>query len=325
MNLTPEEKRARLFLKGLTNKIKSDFSFKKIHTRGDYLLALGNSPDEIRNRLHYRDNELEQPLSFSELKSLLEDERIKLETEQWLRHNPPKTNHEEVNIDRLSKDSTLQQFTSSHRTDTNKEEQEELPPSPKEKAFLYGFQKKNAKALLDGIQKEDLRSQLLIANAGLGKTFILGAAVRRLLDNNFHIGKTISPWPYMYITKASVVEQTKRVLENWFGIDTIRECFVTNYDQLRATLGTMYITEKTIVEDGYEHITYEWRPMINPCVFIIDECQAAKNEDSLQSKIIQAIAKIQTPVYCIFSSATPATRVSEFKYFVLNTKMNWKI
>lgn len=316
-----QEKQAKNFLRSLTNKVKADFSFGKIKNLEDYLLAIGNSKENIRRVLNYRDNELAAPLSFKELKDKLDDLRIGVETEWWLKHNPPETNHADIQIDKdISSETKVEtQVKAEHDKDYG------LPPSEKETCNLFWFQKKEAKALLDGIDKGS-RAQLLIASAGLGKTYIAGAVLRRLKDREFEKGKSVSPWPYFYITKASVVEQTKRVLESKFGLSVPNDIMVTNYDQLRATLGTLYIEEKMVVEEGYEHLTYNWRPVIHPIVFLIDESQAAKNRDSQQSKIIRAIAKIESEhVHCIFMSATPWVRVSESEYFIVNCRLDEKV
>lgn len=333
---TKEELRARNNLKALTNKVKSDFSFKKIKTLRDYLHSIGQTDDRISNVLHYRDDELNRTINFKELKDRLEDLRIEQETAQWLSHYPPRIENNggpdkigisEIGVVEVSADLSLVVPPAQDLSLIEDDAPDYgLPPSEKEKAFLFWFQKKYCNRLLDGITVHKKHGQLLIAGAGLGKTFIVGALLRRLLDRNFHHGRTISPWPYFYVTKASVVEQTKRVLQTQFSIDTVREVTVTNYDQLRATLGELYVKEKKVVSDGIEYSKWTWNDMIAPCVFILDECQAAKNENSTQAQIITAIHRIKNPeTYCVFVSATPFTRVSEGKYFVVNARLDTKM
>jgi len=332
--MTPKEQKARRDnLSRLCNRIKVDFSMKRIATLRDYLMkGFGYDISTIKNRLHYRDNELDTKLSFTDLKDMLEDLRLSLEAEIYLANNPPKTYDEETTETdtKIIEDALASRTVTIPSVDLERasqildaEHNYGLEPSAEEKAFLFWFQKKYAKEILDKMRIHGLKGILLIAQAGTGKTFILGAVLRRLLDCGFHKDKSISPWPYCYVTKASVVEQTKRVMEKWFNIDTIAECFITNYDQLRASFGQLFVTEKTIVVSGQEDIVWEWGKMVHPCVFIMDESQACKNISSTQSKIVCAISEITHPhVYCIFSSATPFTRVSEAAYFVLNCRVD---
>lgn len=324
--LEKQEKSARHSLARILNHVRIDFSMKRIATLHDYLVkGLGYDDKHIREVLHYRDDELHKKLAWPEVKDLLEDFRLGFEAEWYLRKNPPDVSDLAI-LNTPIRDLQSVVVLDLERTSDDKDKDYGLPPSDKEKCKLFWFQKKHTKQLLDGILIHKLRGQLLIAAAGHGKTFIFGALLRRLLDIEFHKGKTVSPWPYCVITKASVVEQTKRVLRNSFGIDTNYECFVTNYDQMRANFGEIFVQEKTIVTNGQEEIVWQWRPMIHPCVFIIDESQAAKNGQSTQSKIICSISEIDSPhVYCVFSSATPGTRVSEMEYLVLNCRIDVKL
>jgi hypothetical protein len=266
--------------------------------------------------LHYRDVELKESITFPWLKDKMEDLRLSLEARLFLENSPP-VYEEEINDILPSK--VLSNDKPEHDKDYG------LQSSPKEICQLFWFQKKHAKEILDKLTIDQLRTVLLVAQAGTGKTFILGAIIRRLLDMGWHKKHSIAPWPFCYVTKASVVEQTRRVLESSFGIDTNAECIVTNYDQLRSRFGEMFITEKTVVTNGIEEIVFAWKPKIHPCVFILDECQSAKNESSTQAKIVYSIAEIKDFVQVICSSATPFTRVSEAKYLVLNCGINKEI
>lgn len=197
-----------------------------------------------------------------------------------------------------------------------------LPLSPLIKCKLYPFQDRAAKKLVDNIILGK-RGQLLRAEVGVGKTYIIGRVIRHLLDINFLQGKTFSPWPVAYITKATVVEQTKRVLHDAFGIDIVNEVCVINIEQLRSQFGSLMVKDETVVTNGKEHIIWRWRKNIHPCLFFLDECQVVKNTDSTQSKIIQAIANIDDKnIYSIFFSATPFLRVSEAKAFVVNCRLS---
>lgn len=284
----------------------------------DYLIrGLGYTKSHVLDVLHYRADELAQSITFPWLKDRMEDLRLSLVARLFLEDNPPHI-EAEIFFDREVKSFPAPAIIPE---DVPTDKDYGLSHSDKEKATLFWFQKKHAANILKRITVDKLKAAMLVAQAGSGKTFILGAILRRLIDQGFHVGKTISPWPYCYITKASVVEQTKRVLENSFGIDTVYECFVTNYDQMRSKFGEIFVQEKTIVTNGQEELSFIWRPKIHPCVFVLDECQAAKNEQSTQSKIVCSIANINdSNVHVIFSSATPFTKVSEAKYFVLNAR-----
>lgn len=160
----------------------------------------------------------------------------------------------------------------------------------------------------------------LVAKPGDGKTWILGATLRRLLDSNWHKKNTISPWPIFFITKASVVLQTKDVLESKFGIDTTYEVQVIGIDQLRSRFGELFLELKTEVTAGEEKLVWKWKPIIHPILLVIDEGHIAKNESSTQHKILCSFCALPN-VFVIWSSATPFTRVCEAKAFCLSTKI----
>ena len=203
--------------------------------------------------------------------------------------------------------------------------EETLPESALQKCQLFPFQERAAKALLDGITKGDKRGQLLRAAVGTGKTFIIGALIRRLLDLQFTQDKTYSPWPIVYVTKATIVEQTKRVLERCFGVDTVNEVQVINIEQLRASFGELFLEWKTVVKHGEEVTKWVWRPGVNPCILLLDECQQVKNKDSQQSQILQAFNDITLgPTYQVHFSATPFLRVCEAKCFCVSTRIKTK-
>lgn len=196
-----------------------------------------------------------------------------------------------------------------------------LHGSPKEKAKLYWHQKKAAKELWDKVTIAKLRAMLLLAGTGTGKTYIMGALLRRLVDISWEKGKTFGPTPYLYVTKVTVVEQTKRVLKDSFGLTVRDGVEVINIEQLRSTAGQFWVDTSTVVVNSKEEEVYKWRPMLQPAMIVLDECQSVKNEDSTQSKIITSYSELAAPVVgtvVVYVSATPFTRVSEAKSFVLN-------
>jgi hypothetical protein len=169
------------------------------------------------------------------------------------------------------------------------------------------------------------RSIMLVAATGTGKTFIAGGYFRRLLDINYHEGKTMTPWPYVYVTKASIVEQTKRVFKTYFDIDPDNEVLVINIDQLRSEFGKRFVREEIKISHGEETVIWRWRDNIYPVVILWDECQCLKNTDSQQSEIAQAYNDIESEhTIQIFMSATPLTRVCEAKCWAVATKVPYQ-
>jgi hypothetical protein len=193
-----------------------------------------------------------------------------------------------------------------------------LVSSPNEKAFFYWFQKKAIKESLDLITGRKVSAMLLLSATGTGKTFMVGGLVRRLYDMNFHEDKTAGVVYYLYVTRASIVEQTKRVFENTFNLRPQDGVEVLNIEQLRSRAGKLWINEKVRITNGEEEVYWEWRKFVNPVVVIWDECQALKNSGSTQSKIATALNNV-SGVTQIFVSATPFTRVCEAKCFAVAT------
>ncbi len=84
---------------------------------------------------------------------------------------------------------------------------------PLQTAKLWKKQKEASAKLWEGIVEHKKKGQLLQAGTGSGKTFTLGELVRHLVDEEFiEQNKCFAPWPIIYVTKASIVAQTERVL-----------------------------------------------------------------------------------------------------------------
>lgn len=190
--------------------------------------------------------------------------------------------------------------------------------------FDFDFQKVAAKNIFNRFTTLGHKACLLLGGVGTGKTYVLAEFLQHVFNNKFLDKKTISPYPIFYVTKASVVEQTERVLKQ-YGLDTVRHIQVTNYDQLRARLGDMFIREETKVRDGEPYIVYHWKKVIHPCIIIWDECQSLMNLDSQQSRIAQAVNDIESEhIYQVFSSASPFVKVSGAKCFAVATRTKHK-
>ena len=156
----------------------------------------------------------------------------------------------------------------------------------------------------------------------MGKTFIAGGVLRRLVDIKFADDHTFGSTLYLYVTRATVVEQTKRVLKNYFNLSIKHGVEVVNIEQLRSRAGLQWVTEKMEIIGGQEVYTWTWRKRLNPVVIIWDECQALKNEGSIQHKIAVSFNDIESPTWQLFISATPFTRVCEAKCFAVATRKN---
>lgn len=184
-------------------------------------------------------------------------------------------------------------------------------------------QPRAAQEIWDKIQ-EGYSGIALLADPGLGKTYIIGSVLKNFIEQ----GKIkelgcISPFPIVYTTKMTVVEQTRGVLREEFNIDPSL-VKVINIEYLRSELGAMFVKETLSIKNGQEVIKYKWTQYIHPVLFIWDEFQMLARSVSQQSKIAQAVSDIfyeyDVPVIQIFISATPFSRVSEAKVFTVATR-----
>jgi hypothetical protein len=321
--LSPQQKQdkiARDQLTYISNRIRGAWSLKQLSTVGDMLKLYGDT-QYIKN---HTPNQLNDALTFDYVKEFLSDRRIELEVSLWLRDNPPIIEpNEENQIAQITNQIKAERAEFAEQTNQSIEETSDpysLPEVPGVTAFLYWFQKKACRQIIDGIEKGHT-ADLLIAATGVGKTFIAGYIIAWMKWKKFHVGKTYTPWPYVYVTKASVVEQTKRVFRQFFSL-TDEDILVINIDQLRATFGERFVREEIKVEYGEESCKWVWRPNIYPIAIFWDECQSLKNLNSQQSSIAQAFNDIDTDkTYQLFISATPFIRVIESKCFVVATRI----
>ena len=348
--MTPEQqkvidksnKKRRDSLSQTVRRLRMQFSFKNVKSYGDAYRVIGYSPDHIATLPNkpeepldgYKLDELVAKLE-SDLESIIQKEQDERDgklkaivesctprVKQGLQERG-RTTTESISVSLPTSFTPPKQEVKGTVQDdsgyTNSNNYG-LTESPNEKAFLYYFQKKAAAEALDKITKQNLPAVLILAATGTGKTFIKGAITRRLLDSKFVDGKTWGQTAILNVTRATVVEQDKRVLNNFFGIKHPVQCETINIEQLRSRAGQMWISCKTVIQNGEEVEVYDWKPMINPVLVKWDECQALKNESSTQHKIACAFSSIPTPTTQLFISATPFTRVSEAKAFAIATK-----
>lgn len=196
-----------------------------------------------------------------------------------------------------------------------------LPESSNENPtlHLYWFQKKAASEILRKIE-EGRKGILLLSPTGTGKTFIAGATNRRLIDKNFADDKTFAAVPYLYVTKATIVEQTNRVFKNLFNIEPNVDTEIINIEMLRSRGGQLWLKKEVYIEQGEEKERWVWKSHRHPVAFFLDESQGAKNKQSTQSQIIYAYNDIPEDTVLICISATPFTRISEAKAWAVSTR-----
>ena len=334
------EKRQRLVIKGTTNRLLQNFSLKNIQTWGDVYKTVGYDDTYIKSQSNSA-----LGLTYPELKQYCANLEAKFEQglkdkhegkQEPIQVSRPKDIQTDVIIDQskpsviTKTDSQVAHFQPASAIDTvvassdesgfNNSNDYGLQPSANEEAFLFWFQKKATKEVLDKIVKEKKRAVLVIASTGTGKTYIQGAIDRRLKDIDFHKGKTWGHIPYLAITRNTVVEQTKRVMREQFGIDPVVETEVINIEKLRTRAGQIWIENLQTIINGEEVELWKWKDLIYPVVIYLDECQSVKNPSSAQHKIMVGYSELPINTVQVYISATPFTRVSEAKAFAIATR-----
>lgn len=354
---TPPEKLAkqqRLNLLTLCNRITSSWSLKKI-TKWEDVYAMSGTPPNPKSG----------SLTFPELKVYLESLKKDLETVIASRAAQPPpardvkplvtgvdmaVGKDKSVVSVVDTTGTVAQVTMPTQVAERGDESGimnaddyGLPINPFMKAFLFWFQKKAVKEILDAFLGFDVstcadihelkdkwllnkananpkRGMLLLAATGTGKTFIAAATLRYLYDIGFHEDLTMGHTYYLYVTRASIVEQTKRVFQLLFGLDMKCGVEVVNIEQLRSRAGEVWIRDELKIIEGKEVRVWKWKAVIAPCVIFWDESQGLKNDGSLQNEIAVAYNNIPNNTYQLFISATPFTRICEAKCFCVSTR-----
>lgn len=195
----------------------------------------------------------------------------------------------------------------------------QLPP-PNHKCELRPFQESACQKILTHLLHLYHHADLLQAGVGTGKTFMVGSLISRLRQIGWEKlakNRDLRVYPaVIWVTKATIVEKTQRDLLTGFGL-TSDDVLVTNYDQLRATLGKHFFRCKTVIVKGEPEIVFEAVAHQMPCLIVWDEAHSLKNSDSQQSKIAQCINDLlpKDRPYQLFMSATIGTRLRDFKCF----------
>lgn len=169
------------------------------------------------------------------------------------------------------------------------------------------------------------RAHLVEAPAGTGKTFVAGQIMKWLSRMDYERKQNFfGPYPRLYLTFSGVVTQTQRVMNRQFNLRTPNDVIVIGKDALRSKWGKQFIKYEKRIVQGDPVDYWEWIPFITPATILIDESHAMKNENSKQSRIMQALARIGGIDYIktVWMSATPFARVCETKAFILNCKID---
>lgn len=334
---TPEQlaKKQRLNLLTLCNRITSAWSLKTIKSWADVYAMSGTPP-----------NPKSGSLTFPELKEYLASLKAELEHTIAVRATAPvvsETKQEPEVVENLVTTERIVAPDLKDESGMHNQNDYGLPRNPNMRAFLFWFQKKAVVEILSGFlgfdvtKCEDIvalkkmyeenkeivnpkRGMLLLAATGTGKTFMAAAVLRYLVDIGFDIDRTMGHTMYLYVTRATIVEQTKRVFESLFGLSMKCGVEVVNIEQLRSRAGEVWIKDELQIVEGKEVRTWKWKAVISPCVILWDESQGLKNDGSLQNEIAVAYNNIKENTFQLFISATPFTRVCEAKCFAVSTR-----
>lgn len=316
-------KKKRAIVTAICNKLSMQFGFGNIKTRRDLYIWSGQSAQYIDSTYNAEDQS--RVVTADDLKQW--QKKLRDDLEASLKEPTPMT-PSETHSQRVSGLSpTVEQPKASAPLDEPVKGQDEplgadenygYVPSPLEKCYLYYTQKQAVVASLKKIVEERKRSIMIIGTPGCGKTFVLGSIFRHLRDVKWEEGKTYGVSPYLYVTRSTVVQQSKEDLLN-FSLTHPNDVEVINIEQLRSRAGENWITERTVVQEGDPVTIYDWRPLLNPAIVAWDECQYFRNMDTVQGKIGLSYNKIVTPTTQIYCSATPFGRISEAKAFCIST------
>lgn len=335
MKQTPQDKlnnKLRDNLRKMTNRISSAFSLKQVRTWTGVYKMEGLAEEDIKRNYPER---YDKELTFAELKEHIAELNRNLETSIARRDEQSLESVEVLPQESNTKQAAeILQPTVTTPPIPQRESKVEEPivvdaksdygyvksPNTSPKFFPYWHQKKAIAELLDGVYNKKYRGQALFAGTGKGKTYIIGGVIRDMVDKGFADHSTFGIVKYLYVTRASVVEQAKRVFEKEFNLRIRDGVEVLNIEQLRSRAGQIWVKQEVIVEGGEEKTVWKWKKMVHPPVIFWDEGQSLKNEGSAQHQIAAAYNDIPDDTYQFFISATLLTRVADAKCFAVSTR-----
>lgn len=159
------------------------------------------------------------------------------------------------------------------------------------------------------------KGDLLRAGTGIGKTYIVAKALRKLLVENAlePLPGSLNFYPIVYVIPDQGVIQLRRVLYD-FGI--AGKVMVLNYNEFRSDKNPMmsWIKNDFLDEDGEISYRPVWKPEMLPALIVVDECQAFRHESAQQTQVFLAIPK---EVKVLAVTATPYEKISKTTYFLL--------
>jgi len=189
-------------------------------------------------------------------------------------------------------------------------------PGERHHAELRPFQVKASGEILERILVHEAYGVQLYADTGTGKTYIVASVIERLRSSGWFNGRTLSHMPAMWVTRAAVVEQTKRVCKEGFELRP-EDITITGYDQLRTKrFQEELMTCETVIKDGEPEIIWRPKALFTPALIVWDESHSLKNITSTRAKIAIAFNYTPRPVVQICLSATPWTRMIDAYHLI---------
>lgn len=181
---------------------------------------------------------------------------------------------------------------------------------------LLSHQVEPAKSLADALLNSNNRyGRLVIGPTGCGKTWVMAAAIKEaqltnpelFTYNSDNIDEMFRLHPILVLTPRNVITDMQRA----FTRCNLKDIEVTSADSLRGEYGKNYIDWITTIKLGKIQLNPVWQENTMPRAIFLDECQNAKNPNSLRSKILQAYVNQGGKLFLV--SATPFQKGSECK------------
>lgn len=322
------------------NRVRALLSFGKLGSLQECLNELNLETSILNDYSSIQASEKIAVSDFNNLSKKFEEILI----ERWERESQDKKTKEQdfkfdslyltkdFEIESLEWTGRIEDVKSAHQRNIEFLESFIPPTNQLQKGKCLYFQKEWAlEAFYEFTQNKKL-AYMLRANTGDGKTYAAGQLIRWILDSKFLDPFTISPWKILFVTGASIIDQSREVLEEEFGLDCVNTVHVFNYESLRSSFGLeRFLERKVIVERNEEHEIWQWKPLVHPAMIVWDECHKLKNEGSIQSKIAQATNNLdyvwpfsasgeKAKIIQLFMSASPFSRVYHAKAFACATR-----
>ncbi len=161
--------------------------------------------------------------------------------------------------------------------------------------------------------------------AGRGKSYIAGALIKYIQDNNWLGHKWLFPEAkVIFFTKKPVIQKTIRTLRDKFKIKnvgtTLMGCdvCVTHYGALGTKLNTMCFSEDSVEVFNNEFKLFKYN-FDGPLFVVADECQDVKKVKSKRTRFLLAYlrSKRASDTRWLFQSATPGITLNDFRLLLM--------